>query len=218
LEKIRNIYKIYIVKDDFSIQIKKWFADAGDETLRLNYPELTRESVVFDLGGYLGDFAAEINVRYGCKIYIFEPHPYYYSECLKRFSSDKNITVLNYGLADSNGELFLSDHQDGSSFVNPNHIRENGIKCILRDFIDVIDELDVPKIDLMKINIEGGEFPLLEHIIAFGRQTLIEQYQIQFHNFVDNAIEKRSSIMSALSETHTQTWCYNFVWENWRKN
>jgi FkbM family methyltransferase len=168
-KKIRNIYKIYIVKDDFSIQIKKWFADAGDETLRLNYPELTRESVVFDLGGYLGDFAAEINVRYGCKIYIFEPHPYYYSECLKRFSSDKNITVLNYGLADSNGELFLSDHQDGSSFVNPNHIRENGIKCILRDFIDVIDELDVPKIDLMKINIEGGEFPLLEHIIAFGR-------------------------------------------------
>ena len=49
-------YKIYIVKDEFTIQLKKWFADGGDHTLRLDYPELTSDSIVFDLGGYLGGY------------------------------------------------------------------------------------------------------------------------------------------------------------------
>ena len=212
-----KFYKLYIVKDEFTIQMKKWFADRGDQNLRLNYPELTTDSIVFDLGGYLGDFTAAIIERYNCKAYIFEPHPEYFSKCTERFSSYKNVMVLNYGLADKNGEFLLSNRSDGSSFINPNHSQKNGIKCILRDFSSVLDELDITIIDLMKINIEGGEFPLMDHIISCGKQGIVKQYQIQFHNFVENAVDLRIQISRALSETHVRTWCYTFVWENWRK-
>ena len=58
--KFSRLYKIYILKDEFTIQLKKWFADGGDHNLRLDYPELTSASTVFDLGGYLGDFTAAI--------------------------------------------------------------------------------------------------------------------------------------------------------------
>ena len=92
--KFSKLYKIYILKDEFTIQVKKWFKDKGDQTLRLDYPELTPDSIVFDLGGYLGDFSAAIIERYNCKIYIFEPHPEYFSKCIKRFSSYKNVKVL----------------------------------------------------------------------------------------------------------------------------
>ena len=217
LRPFSKLYKIYILKDEFTIEVKKWFADRGDQTLRLEYPELNSDSIVFDVGGYSGDFSEAIVERYNCKIYIFEPHPEYFSNCIERFSSYKNVMVLNYGLADKDGEFLLSNQSDGSSFINPNHTQKNGINCILRDFSGVLKELDVKNIDLMKINIEGGEFPLMEHIISCGDQAIVRQYQIQFHNFVENAVDRRIQISSALSETHERTWCYTFVWENWRK-
>ena len=215
--KFSKLYKIYIVKDEFTIQVKKWFADGGDQTLRLEYPELTSDSVIFDLGGYLGDFTAAIIERYNCKAYIFEPHPEYFSKCVERFSANENVMVLNFGLADKNGEFFLSNQSDGSSFINPYHAKKDSIKCVLRDFSSVFKELGITNIDLMKINIEGGEFPLMEHIISCGKQAIVRQYQIQFHKFVENAVDRRIQISRALSETHERTWCYPFVWENWRK-
>ena len=215
--KFSKVYKIYILKDEFTIQVKKWFADRGDQTLRLEYPELTSDSIVFDLGGYLGDFSAAIIERYNCKIYIFEPHPEYFSKCIKRFSSYKNVKVFNYGLADKDGEFLLSNQSDGSSFINPNHAKKDGIKCVARDVFGVLKEQNITSVDLMKINIEGGEFPLMEHIISCGKQSIVRQYQIQFHNFVEKAVDRRIQISRALSETHIRTWCYTFVWENWRK-
>ena len=212
-----KFYKLHILKDEFTIQMKKWFADRGDQNLRLNYPELTTDSIVFDLGGYLGDFTAAIIERYNCKVYIFEPHPEYFSKCIERFSSYENVMVLNYGLADKNGEFLLSNRSDGSSFINPNHSQKDGIKCITRNFSSILSELDITSIDLMKINIEGGEFPLMDHIISCGKQAIVKQYQIQFHKFVENAVDHRIQISRALSETHVRTWCYAFVWENWRK-
>ena len=38
---------------DNSKQVERWFADDGDNTLRLNYP-LDENSVVFDVGAYKG--------------------------------------------------------------------------------------------------------------------------------------------------------------------
>ena len=215
--KFSRLYKIYIVKDEFTIQVKKWFADGGDHNLRLDYPELTSASTVFDLGGYLGDFTAAIIEKYDCKAYIFEPHPEYFSKCIERFSSYENVMVLNYGLANKNGEFLLSNQSDGSSFINPDHSQKDGIKCVIRDFSCALNELDIKSIDLMKINIEGGEFPLMEHIISCDKQAIVRQYQIQFHNFVEKAVDRRIQISHALSETHVRTWCYTFVWENWRK-
>ena len=217
VNKLSRLYKIYILKDEFTIQVKKWLADGGDHNLRLDYPELTSVSIVFDLGGYLGDFTAAIIERYNCKAYIFEPHPEYFSKCIERFSPYENVMVLNYGLADKNGEFFLSNSLDGSSFINPNHSQKDGIKCVIRDLSSVLSELDIKSIDLMKINIEGGEFPLMEHIISCDKQAIVGQYQIQFHNFVENAVDRRMQISRALSKTHVRTWCYTFVWENWRK-
>ena len=217
LRPFSKLYKIYILKDEFTIEVKKWFADRGDQTLRLEYPELNSDSIVFDVGGYSGDFSEAIVERYNCKIYIFEPHPEYFSNCIERFSSCENLTVLNYGLADKDGEFLLSNQSDASSFINPNHSQNNGINCITRDFSNVLRELDVTNIDLMKINIEGGEFPLMEYIISCGKQAIVRQYQIQFHNFVEKAVDRRIERSRALSDTHIRTWCYTFVWENWRK-
>lgn len=214
--RILRFYKLYIVKDSFTLEVTRWFRDRGDETLRLDYP-LTEKSVVFDLGGYVGDFADEICKRYGCRVYVFEPHPRFYDKCVARFKSNPNILVFNYGVSDVDGQLTLTDSINGSSFLQERKGETTEIVCNVRDFFSVINELDIEHIDLMKINIEGGEFPLMEHIAKQGRLSLTNNYQIQFHNFVTNATERRNSIVGALEQYHKRTWCYEFVWENWER-
>ena len=39
--------------------------------------------------------------------------------------------------------------------------------------------------------------------------------QIQFHNFVEQAKNRREEIRSQLENTHIEAWNYTFVWESW---
>lgn len=216
--RLERLYKLHILKDGFIVEVTRWFKDRGDETLRLDYPDLNEDSIVFDLGGYVGDFAHELNEKYGCLVYLFEPHPKFYDTCVKRFANNEKVIPLNYGLSDIQGEFVLSDSADGSSFLNPNHREIEGLKCQLREFFSVLVDFDIKKIDLMKINIEGGEYPLLKHIAKNNKLDVVSEYQIQFHNFIENAVSMRNSIVQSLNQTHKRTWCYTFVWENWKKS
>ena len=214
-QKLQYLYIRLFIRDKFKSQVALWYAENSEKSKRLEYPKLNQESIVFDLGGYLGDFAFDINQKYSCKVYLFEPHPEFFEKCCLRFKNNEDIHVFNYGIGDKDGMLFLSDRLDGSSFENPNHVNKKSIKCEIRDFLTVIEDLDIQKIDLMKINIEGDEYKLLNHISKNEKITLTDQYQIQFHNFVEDAENKREKIISELEKTHRRTWCYEFVWENW---
>ena len=62
--------RLYLLRDEFTIEHNRWVHDNGDETLRLNYPNLNSSSIVFDVGGYLGDFAFLINEKYDCTVFL----------------------------------------------------------------------------------------------------------------------------------------------------
>jgi len=204
-------------KKDIPIsEFSRWFKDKGDKTLRLDYPLLDSNSIVFDVGGYVGDFANKIHQKYGCKVYVFEPHPKFFKKCVKRFKNNEKIIPLNFGLAHESGEFQISDSADSSSFFNPPKTGKGAISCGVREFFEVVEELEISFINLMKVNIEGGEYPLLEHIIDAKSVNLVNEYQIQFHDFIDNAVKRRDGIVEALVTTHERTWCYEFVWENWK--
>jgi len=212
-----RFYRLYVQKDEFTVEMTRWFSDKGDETLRLDYPKLNEESIVFDLGGFKGDFAQAIYEKYSCTVHVFEPHPEFYESCAQRFVSNDKVIVYNYGLSDKDGKFILSDSVDGSSFMNPNHLDKNGLECELKEILEVIRKLKISNIDLMKFNIEGGEYPVLLHMNSENKISIVDNYQIQFHNFIDNADELRNKIVEELSKTHTRTWCYTFVWENWKR-
>ena len=212
---IPRLFKIYISKDEFTINVRNWKKKNGDKSLRLNYPSLSENSIVFDVGGYLGDFAHEIHMKYGCKVYIFEPHPVFFEKCNQRFADNINIITLNYGLSDISGKFKLTDSVDGSSFLNLKG--KDTVICEVRNIFDVLKDLKINNIDLMKVNIEGGEYPLLQHIADKNSLDIVNFYQIQFHNFIEEAEKKRQKILIALNRSHTNTWCYKFVWESWER-
>lgn len=213
---MRKFFKRHLLRDPFEREIRRWFRDRGDQTLRLDYP-LNQDSIVIDVGGYVGDFAASLVERYGCQVFVFEPHPEFYKKCVERFSETGSVRVFDFGLSDTDGEFDLSDDKDGSSFENQKNSSQAGITCKLRRFSTVVSELGIERVDLIKLNIEGGEYPLMKHIIEQGMTDSIDDFQIQFHNFIDGAEEMRSDIRRDLEKTHDCTWNYDFVWENWRR-
>lgn len=211
--KVNNLYLLYIVRDPFSLNVRRWFADHGDETLRLDY-RLDKSSIVFDVGGYLGNYAEAIFQKYGCRIYLFEPVLHFYDECVKRFSGNPSIVCLNYGLSSKTGWYEINLNNNESSFKK---LDAGGItqKAEIRSITEVVTELSIEKIDLIKINIEGGEFDLLPAIIDSGLIKRMKNIQVQFHNFDASAADARMRIRSLLEKTHREMWSYEFVWESW---
>jgi len=104
IKKIKKIIRIIItnekpriISENDKIQAQRvisWFADKGDETLRLDY-DLDENSTVFDIGGYKGEFARDIFCKYNCNIYIFEPLKDFFEISKKRFINNKKyITII----------------------------------------------------------------------------------------------------------------------------
>lgn len=215
LSRVNHLYKIYIIKDEFTVAVNEWFRDNRDESLRLDYP-LTNEAIVFDLGGYKGDFAFEINRKYGCYVYVYEPVSKFYIELVERFKNNKKIKCFNYGLSDQNGSFLIGDNGDGSSIIR-NNAPANSEEIIVKSFFEEFNSLELSHIDLLKINIEGPEFLILPHIISNNIIQKIENIQVQFHDFYPNAIALREEIRNNLSKTHIEKWNYPFVWESWTK-
>ena len=217
LKKVYNklifLVKKYVFFDKFLWAIHNWFKIRGDENLRINY-DLNEKSIVFDVGGYKGDFTYQINKKYNCNIYVFEPISEFYNIIKVRFEKQKKIKVFNFGLSSYDDEttLFINDNASSVYSKSINTIKE---QIYLKSISDFIKAQNISKIDLLKLNIEGGEYEILESLIELKLINQITNLQIQFHDFVPKAIKRRESIRQNLSKTHKLTYDYYFVWENW---
>ena len=89
------------------MNINDWFAHNGDVTHRINY-SLDKNSIVFDVGGYMGDWADTIQSKFGSKVFIFEPVEKYFNKLKNRFDLNENVKIFNYGLACRTEEVFIS--------------------------------------------------------------------------------------------------------------
>ena len=77
-------------------------------------------------------------------------------------------------------------------------------------------EQRVESVDLVKINIERGEYDLLEHLLAVGFVGHCSNIQVQFHDLIPDSSRRMRSIQEQLARTHSLTCQYPFVRENWR--
>lgn len=195
-----------------ALRFKPWFNDDGDKTHRLQY-DLKENSVVFDLGGYEGEWAGQIFCLYNCGIYIFEPYEEYCKNIQHKFLHNSRITIFSYGLSKTSGSAKLALADNSSSIFIES---ENSVDVKLVCAHEFFNHHSILKIDLMKINIEGGEYDLLDHLIETGDVKMISNIQVQFHDFVPDAESRMNSIQADLCRTHELTYQYEFVWENWK--
>ncbi len=194
-------------------RLQRWYAVNGDHTLRVEY-DLEPSAVAFDLGGFRGDWAAEMHARYGCTVHVFEPCPPFCADIRKRLGKNPHIRIHEFGLGASECLLRLSICAEGSSVFRdaPNHCEIRVIRA--QDFLAV---QNITAIDVMKINIEGGEYELLEHLLETGLIRQIRNIQVQFHeDVIPDAAVRMRKIQAELARTHALTFQHEFIWENWQ--
>ena len=194
--------------------VKKYFQDGGDDKFRFNY-QLDNNSIIIDCGGYMGQWASDIYSRYRSNIYIFEPVHDFFTIIQNRFLKNPDIHCFEFGLGNSNRNetIFLS--ANGSSTFGSN---DQGEQMKMIDVKEWIEKNGIKKINLLKLNIEGGEYELLNRLIECDLIKIIDNIQIQFHNVSNDSYIVVNDIRSFLYKTHKPTYTYDFVWENWVKN
>lgn len=194
--------------------LNKWFIDRGDDTHNITY-DINETSTIMDLGGYTGIWAQQIIDKYNPNVYILEPVPEFYKGMVSKFSNNNKVHLMNVGIGveDKDGIIFISGDGTSSNLVNGKsiNVRFNTIDTVL-------EKWGLNEVDLIQINIEGDEYPLLEHMLETGSINKFKNIQVQFHLGVENDVERRNKIREGLiTNGFKNNFDYPFVWESWGK-
>lgn len=137
--------------------------------------ELKEDSIFIDIGGNIGQVSEFINDKFGCKIFIFEPHPGCLRVLKKKFSKCRNIKIIPEAVSNYTGKMKLFIHKDSKNLDDIKFSQGNSLEFKKKNidknrFITVktinINELlkKFKKIDLIKIDIECHEYKILPSI------------------------------------------------------
>lgn len=176
------------------------------ENMRYDYP-LDCNSYVIDLGGYEGRFAHILHNAYGCDIDVYEPINSFFLDCVRNLQPYPSVRIFNFGVGGrERTETFHLETDRTGVFANG-----SGEEVRIKDIKDVIGDRTV---DLIKINIEGMEYEVLERVIELGLQNKLKNIQVQFHRIGDSYEDRYTKIREKLMETHNLSFDYEFIWQN----
>ena len=135
------------------------------------------KKVYVDVGAYTGDSALDFIQSFGennKKIYLFEITKNILGEAKVRLKNYENIIFSNIALSNKKGFTYLKESIGGSS---ANGVSKTGSVKVRAS---TLDEEVSDKIDIIKMDIEGGEINALkgakEHIKRFSPTLLIAIY------------------------------------------
>lgn len=171
------------------------------EHLRYEY-DLKPDDVVIDLGAYRGEWANEIRARYGCCVIAVEPTDAindYPCEYIKKAAW-----------------LFDGKLRFGGAFYYTSAFEDTTCEYECFDVNSLLSRFD--EIALLKLNVEGAEYDLLDHVISESMHERVRNFQIQFHLIEgQDSLSRCGIIHEHLSRTHKAKWNYPFCWESWRR-
>jgi len=184
------------------------------EGLRYGYP-LDENSFVIDCGCFKGLFSRTIMEMYGVrKIIAFEPIEKFHKQCCDNLAEFPRVQLHNSAIGGR--ERFQRFGVKGDmtgAFTGSDEEESNWVT----DIGEWLRENYFDGANLIKINIEGMEFELLERLIELNKADVFENIQVQFHSCADNAEKRREIIRKKLLETHKLTYDFPFVWENFQR-
>jgi FkbM family methyltransferase len=210
--KKRAAYYRKYLSDGFYRSHQRWITDNPSEELRFNY-DLPLGANILDVGGYAGDFVAKFRSVCDADVTVFEPIPSFAETIRNRFAGDGKVRLYEAGLSDRDETVEFDLDADASGAFGASDGKK--VEVSLLDAERALKERGVTEWHLAKLNIEGGEFALLDRLIDTNRIETIKHLQVQFHLHVPDARKKYKKLAKRLRRTHRLEWRYPFVWESW---
>jgi FkbM family methyltransferase len=188
-----------------NIQLNKEWAGSSYGGFFILPNLLDKNSVIYSFGiGEDMSFDEELLEKFNCNIFAFDPTP----KCIK-WISEKNFihskfNFYPFGIDNVSGIVeFLLPKNDsfvsGSAILNSNVDSNKKILVKMKNLSDITLDLNHKKIDVLKMDIEGSEYKLIENILMSNIE--IKQILIEIHErFFDNGISLTKNLLNILDK------------------
>ena len=128
------------------------------------FHEVQDRDVVIDVGAHVGVFTLRAAKRaVEGRIIAIEPHPFNYKLLTENVKQNKlkNVVTVNTALSDHNGtaKLYVSRSTSHSIVTQ---LSEKYLKTPVKKLDSLVDELNIKKVNMIKINAEGSELEILK--------------------------------------------------------
>jgi FkbM family methyltransferase len=178
--------------------------------------DIDEHSTVIDAGAHVGDWATQISDRYHPTIHAFEPAPGAARQFRRRLGDRSEVHLHPWALG-ARDEMATMALAGPGSTLGTVADAFGSTEVQVRDILGVLDELELRDVDLLKVNIEGGEYDLFDRLIHADMLRRFRIISVQFHEWLPRAHRRRWAIRRALRRTHEEQWCYPWVWEVWER-
>jgi len=143
---------------------------------------LNAQSIIYS-GGVGRDVTFEhgLVARFGCNVVLFDPSPTGLETMTLPENKIPQFKFHPVALAGNCGTLKFAPPQDadeGSWFVRADDAAGIEVKCV--DLATLMRHNSHDRIDLLKIDIEGAEYGVLEDLLA--RRLRVKQVLVEFHH------------------------------------
>lgn len=177
--------------------------------------------VFIDLGTYIGKVMKKAYKKYPDfdRFIGFEPMPDLYEDLKKAFASNKKISIKRYAAGTENekgvklyvnwtGKKAVPIGKGSTLFVNKTSGGINEDAYVEVDAIDfseyLVNHFKRDDYIILKIDIEGKEYDLLEHLIKLGSISFVNELYCEWHchKMVDADVgqERHDKLIKKLNE------------------
>ncbi len=145
-------------------------------------PALGRSSVVVDLGASSGGFAHAVASLTGCRCHCVEASP----RNVPLIEETERVRRHHYAVGGVDGPVTMHVADEEFHWVGAEAIAGGGetIEAPGITLARLLSDLELPEVDLLKVDIEGAEIAMFDaapdHVLRRLRQISIE-----FHDFID---------------------------------
>ena len=138
------------------------FAKDGYDDLLYREHNLVAGQSVLVLGAYKGGSIQEWMDRYPVKVYAVEPVKEYIEILLQKHAENKSLEIFPFAVGSKSEEIEINlDEYSTSTFIDSKNKR----RIQKYDIVGYLESLEIfPTV--LEINIEGGEYEVMERLIT----------------------------------------------------
>ncbi|RKT01344.1 FkbM family methyltransferase [Chryseobacterium defluvii] len=198
-----SLGRITNLKKNISID-HQWFGNEyGGFYVASN--ELNNKSIVYSFGiGEDISFDEAIIKKFDCEVFAFDPTPKSINWVKNKTDLPAQFHFFPFGIDDKSGNVefmlpYNDSHVSGSVIKQKNVNEQKVVKVPMKCLSDIIRDLNHTSVDLLKMDIEGSEYKIIENILDTPLE--IKQILIEIHErFFENGKDKTQKLLSVLEQ------------------